>query len=117
MSKNFKTYMSEEIAKSAPQETNGASCKWGETKPAKATFPESKTDGHKHRYVIDAFGYGRTDEVNENNCAHWHLITDWVVSPDGTHTHELGPTLGTCGSLCLFDANVPEMFVGHEKKD
>lgn len=115
MSKNFKKYISEEIAKSAPPD--GASCTWGETKPAKPTFPESATDGHIHRYVVDAFGYGRTNEVLENNAVHWHMITDWVVSPDGTHTHELGPKKGTCGSLCLFDANVPEVFIGTEKKD
>lgn len=115
MKKNLKQKLVEEMAKASPD--NFDSCKWGETKPAKAIDKDCKTNGHTHKFVVDAFGYGRTNEALDCGVTHWHIITAGKVSPDGTHTHELGAIKGSCSSLCLLDADVPEIEIGHPKKD
>lgn len=115
MSRNLKKYLIEEIAKASPDMFD--SCKWGETKPAKPIDKDCKTNGHTHKFVVDSFGYGRTDEALDCGYTHWHLITAGKISPDGTHTHELGAVKGSCSSMALVDGFVPETVIDHPKKD
>lgn len=94
----FDTYVLKEAIADKISEF-GEPCVWGETTPAKA-HEGLESNGHKHRFVVDRNGYGKTSMATDiHGNGHWHTIHDFEVDGDGTHTHEIKESgvKGTCG--------------------